>query len=253
MSTFTLRPKFVSAHTRALLTVASLIACALLDLIGAVVYLLRLLHLGPFSESASDVTALEGTPDFGALLIALSTLAQSVVYILTVVLFLVWLHRAYANLRAFATKTETTPGWAVGFWFIPFANLVYPYRAVKETWIKSDPAINFSNGFGQGGEGARSTALVGVWWLFWIVSNIAAQVFATLSKEGDLKAPADAASGAGFASETFTFIAALLAAAVVWTIDRMQSEKSRQLGLELWAAPPPPPISFDGSFGNSNL
>jgi hypothetical protein len=244
MSNSTVNAKFVSAHSRALVTVTLLLTCALLDIAALLVHLLRLFRAGPFSATASDVAYLEGTPNFGDLIAGLTGLTQVTVYIATVVAFLLWLHRAYKNLLAFAPRTEFSPGWVVGNWFIPFINLVLPYQAVKELWIKSDPAVDFSANFARTSEGARATMLVGVWWFFWIVSNIAGRVYASLEKGGCESGFSDAASQAGFASSTLTLIAALLAATVVWTVDRMQTEKSRQLGLNLWREPPPPPATF---------
>src|SRR5918997_1098797 len=66
------------------------------------------------------------------------------VRIALVVAFLLWLHRASKNLAALGnpkSRIEYTPGWAVGWFFIPFANLVMPYRAVREVWVKSEPPV----------------------------------------------------------------------------------------------------------------
>src|SRR5262249_36235161 len=54
------------------------------------------------------------------------------------VLFLIWIHRAFANLPSLGSTTReiapghrATPGAAVGVWFIPIANLVLGYRTVR--------------------------------------------------------------------------------------------------------------------------
>ena len=76
------------------------------------------------------------------LVIFLVSLLEFIIYITTVVFFLMWLHRAYKNLRALnpANRLDHSPGLAVGSFFIPFANLYFPYRVVKEVWQKSWPA-----------------------------------------------------------------------------------------------------------------
>ncbi len=49
------------------------------------------------------------------------------------VTWLLWQHRAQANLSALGGGPPAfTPGWAVGAWFLPVANLVLPSRAVRE-------------------------------------------------------------------------------------------------------------------------
>jgi hypothetical protein len=60
------------------------------------------------------------------------------VYIATVVIWMVWIHRANSNCRALGAQgMRFTPGWAVGYHFIPFVNLVMPYNAMAEIWRAS--------------------------------------------------------------------------------------------------------------------
>jgi hypothetical protein len=238
MNTSPQSTRFVPARFRALLTTGLLLFDGGLSFIAAIVLLLT---LGPLSG-----VSLEDGADIGKMLIGLVALAQIAVRITTVVVFLMWLHRAYQNLRAFAPKTETSPGWAVGYWFIPFANLVRPFQVVKETWIKSDPAVDFSNGYAKASQAARSTTLLGFWWGFWLISNFADRVYGRMDWEGSASGfTFREALWIGAVSNLLTVVAALLAAWVVWTINQMQSEKSQQHGYDMWTTPPPPPANFD--------
>src|SRR5260221_8716711 len=55
-----------------------------------------------------------------------------VLFLFTVVIFGKWIVRANRNVRALgATDLLMTPGWVVGFFFIPIANLWKPYQAMK--------------------------------------------------------------------------------------------------------------------------
>lgn len=57
-----------------------------------------------------------------------------------------------------------TPAWAVGSWFIPFANLVMPFRAIRELWKSSHGGPSWQH---------RSTwHVIGWWWAFWIAGNV---------------------------------------------------------------------------------
>jgi hypothetical protein len=53
--------------------------------------------------------------------------------------WLMWQHRAHRRLRELGIQDlEFTPGWGVGWWFVPVANLFMPYKAVKELWRAGD-------------------------------------------------------------------------------------------------------------------
>ncbi len=101
----------------------------------------------------------------------LSSLAMLSVYILAIVLFCVWLHRVARNARALGVRNlDNTPGWAVGYFFIPIMNLFVPYKAVKEIWQSSDPDAEpdfWSH---------RPAGLVGSWWAFFLIGNIGGRV-----------------------------------------------------------------------------
>ena len=75
----------------------------------------------------------------------------------------IWIYRAHANLRAVGFEGLTySPGWAVGWYFIPFANLFKPYEAMQELWATSTA--------GSAEEGTDGH--LGRWWAAWIVGNI---------------------------------------------------------------------------------
>lgn len=231
--------QFSSAHTRALFAQALLLANA------AVAAVSLLVNAYAATSSASSVTVGDEEINAAELMLGFVALAQLFVYLATIVLFIVWLHRAYKNVPAFGVQTEHSPGWAAGSWFIPFLNLVRPYQIVKETWVKSDPGVDLSAGYADAGAGARAATLVGVWWAFWLLSNVVGNVHGRLV--GDAQTPDQVSSAAalGIASDALTVVAAGLAFLVVRTIDRMQEEKAAHLSVAAWPAPPPPPASFE--------
>ena len=78
-------------------------------------------------------------------------------YIVTAITFGIWIVRAHKNLRAFGiTDTTYTPGWALGWFFVPFLNLVRPFQAMKELWQASHAGAEWSK--------SSSTKLVNSWW-----------------------------------------------------------------------------------------
>src|SRR5690242_12224870 len=68
-----------------------------------------------------------GPVEFLALLFLLTLVA-------TIILVGRWIYRASGNAHTLANDLTITPGWAVGWFFIPFANLVRPFESMKETW-----------------------------------------------------------------------------------------------------------------------
>lgn len=100
-------------------------------------------------------------------------LISFVVTIATIIVFAMWIYRAAANIVAAGVPGfDYTPGWAVGWYFIPFANLVKPFTAMRQTW-------NASHG-GAGNELDRGHGLLTLWWATWLISNIANNISARM-------------------------------------------------------------------------
>lgn len=83
------------------------------------------------------------------------------------VMLLIFMYRANANVRALgASGLEVSPGWSVGWWFIPFANLYKPCQSMGEIYRASiRPRGSSWSKMGFPG-------LVGVWWAMVIINRI---------------------------------------------------------------------------------
>ena len=86
-----------------------------------------------------------------------------------------WIYRANANAHVLGGDLTITPGWAVGWYFVPFANLVKPYEAMKQTWLAS----HFGSNWGAG----EAPDLLAWWWGLWIVNNIIGNIAWRLSTD----------------------------------------------------------------------
>lgn len=98
--------------------------------------------------------------------------ASFVLQVATVVAWLVWEHRAQSNLRSLGAHPEFTPAWAVGWWFVPFANLVQPFRVMRELWRDSATGL----------EGPRGAALVGWWWAVWLAGGVLGSIVSVMAE-----------------------------------------------------------------------
>jgi len=95
------------------------------------------------------------------------------------VLFGVWLHRAVSNLhRLGRVGMAYSPARSVASFYIPFVNLVRPYRVMKELWRATEPSAP-ADGGGWRVEMAL-TNQVDVWYGCWIGSVFASGISNTV-------------------------------------------------------------------------
>ncbi|MDE2927401.1 MAG: DUF4328 domain-containing protein [Acidobacteriota bacterium] len=82
--------------------------------------------------------------------------------LITSILVLIWIHRANHNARQLgAADMHFTPGWAVGWYFVPIAWFWKPYQAMTEIWRASRNPADW--------RGRPVSALLQWWWVLWIV------------------------------------------------------------------------------------
>lgn len=232
---------FTSAHGRAFIV-------KILLIIGAVATGISLLtEVLSLTFPLTDDQELADNP-LGAAVVLISFLfavLELIIYVATIVFFLMWLYRAYANLRAFnpSRRLDHSPGWAVGSFFIPFINLVVPYRAVKEAWQKSGPLDEALL------SEPNPPATFPIWWLFWLLSSFAGNISLRVSFNENV--PERVATMISIVASVLSIIAAVFAYLVVDSIDKRQEETSGKLRLGRIPGPPPPPhLSMpDGSAG----
>ena len=94
------------------------------------------------------------------------------VFLVAGVAFLMWFHRVRANLPALGvTDARWSPGWAVGWWFVPVMSLFRPYQVAAEIWRASDPVATEAD-WRQREVGP----LLGWWWACFVASLIVDQV-----------------------------------------------------------------------------
>ena len=224
---------FRSAHPQANVVKILLIANAVLSGISLIIGALAL------AFPLNDEQEIGDNPvGFAIGLVALGlALFSALIYITTVVFFLVWLYRSANNLRAFGARhLNYSPGWSVGSFFVPFVNLVIPYRATKEVWQNSvPPDQTFLSAPSPPG-------WFPAWWTFWLLSSWANNISLRLSFNENVSE--DAIGIISMIADALSIVAAVFAMIVVGAIDRRQEETSKALGLGIFAGPPAPPTQF---------
>jgi hypothetical protein len=85
-------------------------------------------------------------------------------FIITGVSFLMWIYRANVNCHGFGTQDmHYTPGWSIGWYFIPLANLIEPYKAMREIWKVSSNPVEWQT--------VKTGWLLRAWWSIWLLSS----------------------------------------------------------------------------------
>jgi len=150
-------------------------------------------------------------------------LLQLVVYLTTVVLFCCWIYRANANARALGARgMENTPGWAVGWWFIPILNLWKPFVATREVFFASNPdrgPTDWKRG--------STPAFLGLWWAAWLGSGVVGQIDSKMAMSESPQI-AHASSWTGIATGLLSIVAAALVIRIIRRIDQRQLVKAAE-------------------------
>lgn len=172
--------------------------------------------------------------------ISFISILHGFLFVAAIVFFLIWEFRAFKNLSPLrAQNSEFTPGWAVGWWFIPFANLVKPYQAMSDLWTDSDPDFDAEGGFLSNAVGAPR--IMGWWWALFIVSNILLNITSLLSNGRASDIGADFAA-IFLVANIIRGADAFLIIKIIRDITRNQDLRFQKLGeLGDFNTPPPPP------------
>jgi hypothetical protein len=84
-------------------------------------------------------------------------------FIIVGLLFLRWTYWANHNAWFLGARLSFTPGWAIGWYFIPVASLWKPYEAMQEIWQASRDPANW--------RAQRRTGLLPWWWFLLLLAG----------------------------------------------------------------------------------
>jgi Domain of unknown function (DUF4328) len=197
--------------------VCLLIGVAVADAIFATSELAQLQLLvrmrdGGFASEDEMMSAAEAN-DLRHGFIAIALLALNVI---TVVVFAMWIYRVASNTHALGSPNlRFRPGWAVGWYFVPIANLWKPYQAMKEIWRASkNPGAWQSE---------TTSAVLGWWWFWWITSSICGRISMRLSLQAEALDELITVSPVIIAASAIDLVAAIFALLVVKRIGGFQA------------------------------
>jgi hypothetical protein len=143
-----------------------------------------------------------------SIVLAVSGLGGLAMFVASIVAVGIWTHRAMANAHALSEDVQPSisPGWAVGYYFVPFVNLYQPFKAMQEIHGASTGEI--------------SSGLLTAWWGTWVAGNVL----------GNVAFRFDSAE-VGLASACVSFMSGVLLILVTKQVHEGQAEKERAMVL----------------------
>ena len=160
------------------------------------------------------------------------------------VVWMIWMWRAASNAQRYGrARQRFGPGFAIGGWFIPFANLVIPGLQMADIWRGSSPADGTA-----AGPPAPPTSLVWWWWIAFVIGR-----FSVLAVPGGVRlgrlyrlSELDTRITLSIVGDLFVVASALLAILVVLRITAAQESSMLAVSAPPTTMPPPsmPPPSM---------
>lgn len=140
----------------------------------------------------------------------------SILFILNVIFFCIWTNRSMKNAWAtpgFGFKPSMTPGWAVGWYFIPIMQFFRPLEGMKEIWERTF-------------RGQANGSILTLWWTTWIIGSLI-QRFKGSPASSDLREIANAVYRETIGL-SITIVAGVTLAVIVGRVTKRQVKRYRK-------------------------
>lgn len=85
-----------------------------------------------------------------------------IIWMISGFLALKWIYRVSMNAHVLAKELSVSPPWAVGWFFVPVANLFKPFTAVSEAWRVSTNPTSWQED--------PTPSFINTWWGFWVAA-----------------------------------------------------------------------------------
>jgi tetratricopeptide (TPR) repeat protein len=205
---------------RAQITVIALGVCALISVMIIVNSLMTIeffQRLARGNYTMAEATALDERARALALF-------EAGAYLVTAIIFLFWIHRAYKNHEQLSRhSTAYSPNWAVGGFFVPFLNWVRPYQVVREMWDESQAGAQDELLLA-----APSHAIIITWWLTFLAMNLISRMFSMVADTAETAAELTSAINIDIVVQVLTIVSAVCAMRIIQKIDVYHGTQRQQ-------------------------
>ena len=193
-------------------------ATVLISLIAVISDIFEIILLNDMKTGNFDYLTIEDQTIVNDTRQQLIGIIQISLLIITGIVFLRWIYFSNSNSRSLgASGMQFTPGWTIGYYFVPFLNLYKPYRAMKEIWKTSKDPKNW--------EMVKTPSFFPQWWTLWLISAFLGNISFRLSMKAEELNELFVSSSVTLASDLVEIPLALIAIKLVGSIFNMQNEK----------------------------
>lgn len=136
-------------------------------------------------------------------------------YLIAVIASGRWIFRVNKNAQAQNQDWITvSPGWNIGFFFIPIANLFMPFRGLRQTLQVSTAP--------HAPEHVAIPALMPLWWLAWLAMSILGNISFRLSLNAETLDQLRTVAVLNLVTTPVDLLGTILFMMVIWRITRLQ-------------------------------
>jgi uncharacterized protein DUF4328 len=200
----------LSARTRS--TKGMLLIYGAVAVLSVVLEVFSYVYLG---QLASGVRLAGISPELFDRATRILAFSQLAVFLVTGVLILRWIYRARKCVDGLsAVGLRFSPGWSIGWYFIPFANLWKPFQAMNEIWKASCAPQAWSQ--------QPTPGLLRWWWTLWLLASFLGQAVSRLSPHARTLEHLQGLSLLSMATSATHIALAATLTAIVARIDSMQ-------------------------------
>lgn len=120
------------------------------------------------------ITGVRDDGGYLELLFGLNALAFLAILLISTVISMCWIYGASRNAHMLRPGgLASTPGWAVGWFFVPVMSLFKPYETIRDIWIASQGQVN--------GRYTKGSRLIAAWWVLFIIGNLVLRIADSLT------------------------------------------------------------------------
>ena len=158
-------------------------------------------------------------------------LVGGVLQLATVVVFLIWFYRAYANVRRLGVRNlRYRTGWSIGAWFVPILNFFRPKQIANDVWRGSDPRMPAPAP--PAWHQNPVPALLHWWWAGWLTSSVLYAVASGLYDDFDLEGQRSGAT-VYIVSDGLSIMSALILIVIVRRVRERQELRASAVSVRV--------------------